>query len=141
MQVVSSCWLVHNLFRRHFSVFNPSENQWRNRFVYKAEHHVQRRLSILSNHIPTTINVFEILRTTYLLMHERWKNYLILRSGTTIPSMIKKSFHQSPPDALVKIKITLVSTINVARPLWINYRDTRNPNRDFPYNTSIKFLF
>ena len=47
---------------------------------------------------------------------KRWKNYFILRSGMTIPWMTKNSFHQSPPDALVKIKITLASTINVARP-------------------------
>ena len=48
---------------------------------------------------------------------KRWKNYLILRSGTTIPSMIKKYFHQPPPDALVKIKIRLASTDSVPRPL------------------------
>ena len=35
----------------------------------------------------------------------------------TIPSMTKKSFHQPPSDALVKIEITPESTINVARPL------------------------
>ena len=43
------------------------------------------------------------------------KNYLILRSGTTlekkIPSMTKKSFHQLPPDALVNIEITLASEL------------------------------
>ena len=48
---------------------------------------------------------------------KRWKNNLNLRSGTTIPSTTIKSFHQPPPDALVKIEITLGSTINVARPL------------------------
>ena len=35
----------------------------------------------------------------------------------TIASMTKKSFHQSPPDALVKIKITLASTDSVPWPL------------------------
>ena len=39
-----------------------------------------------------------------------------MSSGTIIPSMTKNSFHQLPPDALVRIKITLASTDNVPRP-------------------------
>ena len=40
----------------------------------------------------------------------------------TIPSMIKKSFHQPTPDALVKIEITEAGTDNVPRPLGTSLR-------------------
>ena len=45
-----------------------------------------------------------------------WKHNIF--SGAAL-NCLAKCFGQPPPDALVKIEITLASTINVARPLYI----------------------
>ena len=43
-----------------------------------------------------------------------WKNNIFTEAA---PNCLVKCFHQPQPDALVKIEITLASTVNVARPL------------------------
>ena len=49
-------------------------------------------------------------------------------SGTNIPFKTKKSFHQPPPDAPVKIEITLASTDSVLRPLDLVLLDQKKYN-------------
>ena len=56
----------------------------------------------------------------HLRQKNRAVNYLILRSGMTIPLMTKKSFQQPPPDALAKIEMTLASTDSVPPALTIS---------------------
>ena len=58
---------------------------------------------------------------SYNLKRLRWHTcpkfrYSVLRFSSSIPSMTNKSFHQSPLNAVVKIKITLASTYSVPRP-------------------------